>query len=562
LRSFADFSQLDLTTAVNKFHDLKELSGSSISLAEGMMSAYLFVISHWENITSGDWTCLLLGKNTAKKFEAEVQLLKQQYVFIASGRLEELSERYGRNEKTFNLALQKCIKEGDTLSKQATSSNQKIALQRYISDLREIETNVYLMRAGSPDRQQPFGLLLSGPSKTGKSTLVNQLCAVIIDEYGSEYENGMVTTANIEERFESTVEPTHKIIVCDDVANNSNAKPNFDRVLNYVNTVPRSLEKASVEEKGKKYPMNDACIVTTNVPHLNAVHHSNCPESILRRFGLHVDVEIAPEFRTPAGGIVDMDETRFDVYELTVKRFSHIDETCPKDSCVVYDVVPFEEWNPTTDHKNDIAQFLQFLRKEVRAHIVRQKKRAVVQRELRDGGLCEACKNPCVVCACETPQAENLSDVMALATNQLWDVRNIVSSYGLTASSNMKSLYFTIQFYLYLVSHRNYYRNVVYGSCLFFFMTCIVAVLIGSPICVASVLIWAPALLFYLRKSAIAEVDQILSARADALSSICLTTKDYCKRYAKHAVIIVSTIYFMYTLYNRIRRVARTRHPI
>lgn len=73
----------------------------------------------------------------------------------------------------------------------------------------------------------------------------------------------------------------------------------------------------------------------------------------------------------------------------------------------------------------------------------------------------------------------------------------------------------------------------------------------GSTSFIIIALVGLPLLFYYLRRKALQEVDEILSIRRDALSSICLSTKDYCRRYAKHAVVIVSTLYFMYKLYNR-----------
>jgi hypothetical protein len=95
-------------------------------------------------------------------------------------------------------------------------------------------------------------------------------------------ERGQVVFTNISERYESTILPNHKIICADDVANNKNEKPNYDRILNYVNTVPRPLEKADVKEKGIYYPGNDALMVTTNDATLRVLECSSCPESILR----------------------------------------------------------------------------------------------------------------------------------------------------------------------------------------------------------------------------------------------------------------------------------------
>jgi hypothetical protein len=420
------FESFDMKTISAKWKDWQKVGDSAADIFGMMNDAYLFVVLHWKSLVTGDWSPLFLGKQEAKDFEAEVLSLGQQFEVVMSGRLDELKERYKRTEEQFESSLASCIKRGEKLAAIASSVQQKMSIARFLEGLTKKQSAYYALKTDAPTREEPYGLKLWGASGVGKSTLLNFINRALLDAYDHDHTNkGLITAANIYEAFESNVEPQHKIINCDDVGNNPNQKANFDYILNYINTTPRPLKKAGVEEKGKKFPMNDACVVTCNPEDMGA--ESNCLESIFRRFRLHAQVKIRPEFQNGSGGVIDLPNMRFDIYEFVLKRFSHVQYTEEiedddgnvqtidlRKPITIYKTIPRDEWQKSGDIADDFKFFIRFLVEDVKHHRVNQKNKAAFQKELSDMKFCDTCKNPKLLCLCSHDQcveAENFDPI-------------------------------------------------------------------------------------------------------------------------------------------------------
>lgn len=367
-----------------------------------------FVFGHWKNILTGDWKVLFFGKDAAKSFETEVRVLENAFVFAISNQEVELQDRYGMTLSQFEARLSDAIKKAEKMAAVCTSMQQKMAISNYVKTLMQKQTDWYARLADAPNREEPYGIKLSGPSSCGKSYISRMLSKIILQAY-SEDPNGKgnIVLTNIMEKYESTIKPSHKIIICDDVANSKNEKPNYDRLLNYVNTVPRPLEKADVTEKGKKYPGNVGLLVNTNVDDLASAVHSNCASSILRRFVLHVEINVRPEFQNAYGGLKPLSETRYDVYSLILKRFDHIAE----DGSVVWDIIPRDIWNQSGDEDKDFHYLCAFLASDVRKHRIAQANKKNAQEDFENAKFCETCHVPELVCVCRS--GESISELTA-----------------------------------------------------------------------------------------------------------------------------------------------------
>lgn len=536
-KGFASYDQLDLKTAFSKFDSLKVLANGGKTVLDGLVESYLFVVKNWDCIISGDWSCFLLGKDEAVDFEKRVQELQQAGSLLMRGRVTELKDLYSLDEESLLVALKLCIKKGDALTKRTTSSNAKLALQRYMTTLRSLETDLYLLKNEAPSRPEPFGLKLHGPSKCGKSQLVTLISQVIASANNRDFDPSDTVYSNINERFESNVMPNHKLIVCDDVANNAQETPNYDRVLNYVNVVPRPLEKAGVEEKGKLFPCNDSLIVTTNVDDLRATKASACAESILRRFKLHVDVAIRPEFRNEFGGLIDLPELNLSVYELTLKRFSHIEVG----NKVVWDILSHDEWNPTGDHSQDVNYFLKFLRKDILAHKKARESMRRSQEAIVNCGQCDSCHLPTIVCICNSDSNEDavaqsvFSDVIATSTENLLDVKSVISG-KFSSLWNTSSRLMTLSYVVFLWKTENVLKALLTG-----WLSSLVLMSIFS-LNIFFAFVSGVFILFCARFYVLKSLNERISKRRDQFSAAVLTTKAYCAQYAPHAFACVAVV--------------------
>jgi hypothetical protein len=76
---------LDFDTICTKFKEFRDKLPDLSDVVEMAFEAYKFVTGNWENICSGDWSKLLLGRDETKIFELEVRELEQAYNFVLSG---------------------------------------------------------------------------------------------------------------------------------------------------------------------------------------------------------------------------------------------------------------------------------------------------------------------------------------------------------------------------------------------------------------------------------------------------------------------------------------------
>lgn len=443
-KTFCDYDTLDFDTLWKKYVLFKTHLPQCKDLVDNCFSGFSFIMGNWESIRSGVWPKFGLGKAAAVDFETEVRVLEQAYTFVASGQNIELYNLFKMDLDGFEKNLQRVITKGKDMIHSLTSAQQRICVSNFITRLMSIQASFWQSKANAPHKLEAYALKLSGPSSCGKSTMLRVISRIFLEAYGHNVKDrGQIVFTNIEERYESTIEPSHKIIIADDVANNANSKPNYDRLLNYVNTIPRPLEKADVDKKGKFFPANDVLIVTTNDITLRAPDCSVCPESILRRFTLDVVVSIKPEYKNAFGGLKNLEGLDFNVYDLELRKFSHIsiDKKTNK-PLIHWDVLNRADWVKT--NCSDFVSLCSYVREDVFRHLQRQKSKLEVQHALEDCSTCQVCELPKIVCSCcplkDIPQAEFLGfqgALQFLTTRELWSLRSLlVGGYDQLLSLN------------------------------------------------------------------------------------------------------------------------------
>jgi hypothetical protein len=539
-RKLVSFESIDFKIVHAKFNDFKSLIPECQDIINLFFQGYEFITGNWKHIVTGDWSKLSLGKEESRSLETEVRVLETAYNYVVANQEIALKEHYDMTPDQYETRMTKALKKAENLMTQCTSIQQKLCISQFIKSLTEKQHNLWARKADAPTKEQAWAVKLSGPSNCGKSTMVNLLCKTILNAYGHDPKNnGLTVITNIDERYESSIKPSHKVIIADDVANNANSKPNYDRILNYVNTVPRALEKAGVTDKGNQYPCNDALIVTTNVESLRAEECSACPESILRRFNLDVEVHIKPQFATDYGGLKIQDDIRFDVYNLILKRFSSYDR---ESGLILWDIIPRLVWNPA--NRDDFPALCRFVASDIAAHKVRQQKQSEMQESLRECAFCEVCQVPQIVCTC-CPMAETQSLATMwneYSTNELWRARRTLTSI----SSFFTDCYKNTLFWQRIFRDRVFITNLI---CLFI-TSSFIGLFVGRrcmQLTTVSIIIFG--ILYY--KQLILEIDTELQRRSDRLSSLCEDLNDHLrnnslKYFAGGAVIF--TLYGFYKI--------------
>lgn len=546
-----NIEQIDFASVIKKFKEMKAFWPKVKDVADMMFQSIRFVFGSWDKILAGDFSFLFLGKSEAQEFEIEVRLLEQAFPLVQAMQEIELRTLYNMTISEYEQRVDRALKKARSMIARCSSVQQKMSISNFIRNLSSIQGGLFARIADAPVSEQAYAIKLAGPSSCGKSTLVNLLSQTLLSAYGlNPSDKGQLVFTNIEERFESTIKPSHKIICADDVANNANTKPNYDRVLNYVNSVPRPLEKAGVDEKGILYPGNVAFICTTNDEEIKAMECSVCPESILRRFTLDVTVQIKEEYRTEYGGLKPQEGMNLSVYNLILKRFSHIERHDGKPPIVVWDVIPREEWNTMGDDDHDIHAACQFIARDVQRHRAAQKKIMETQKQLANGEFCAVCRTPQVLCTCEEcAQAELGNFLTSLSTAQLWDLRVNLNLREMAWNNATKML-----MYKAIWCERKAITRIamgIIGSLLF-------ASILSVNIARLLLVIWS--VLGYRKYTTIVDnVNNELNRRADRLSAVCHTVEEHLNNNVRKYFAIGGALLALYGFYRAVRPMIRTQ---
>lgn len=561
------FEAIDLNMVISMYKKFRASLPEIQDLVEMSFSAYEFILGNWEHIRSGDWSCLFLGRDETQEFEMEVRLLEQAYTLVLSHRDVELLDNYNMDRDSFMNRLDQAIKKAKTLISRCTSVQQKMSVSNFIKTLTEKQSQIYASLADAPRKLEAYSVKFSGPSSCGKSTLLDICSKVLLNVYGHDSsQRGQIVFTNISEKFESTIMPSHKIICADDVANNANDKPNYDRILNYVNTVPRPLEKADSKEKGIYYPGNDVFFATTNDETLRAMECSSCPESILRRFALDVKVEIKSEFRNKFGGLDTGGKLRYDVYHLTLRRFSHIEQVTEnsdesfdslieyspvkKGQRVVWKIIPRDEWIGKDDNgEQDFHYLMRFLAKDSQRHIQAQKEKALAQKELDECKFCTNCHCPKMVCLCKLEtQAGNFWQ--AFSTQELWDVRAALDG----SRGAIYNIYYSSAYYAKLFKYRKTILRLGLGCLGSIFMGAIFSPYLAQLLLVLHIYY---GLMFY--ASMKKELDDEIQKRQDRLSCLCTTVHEHLRSNMRKYFAVGASIIMLYETYKVLKPFIRSQ---
>lgn len=318
-----DFDISNLPKVVDKMRDILRSGGD---LVECILGAYDWITTNFYDFIKGDFSAFFFGKAETGAFESRVSKVKRIYPIVASGSCDILKEEYGHTYSSYDLEVANLVVLGDRMMVKAKSV-QRPALKRMIDELREIQVDRRMKQSLTQTKISSMGVCFVGPSGVGKSLLMDSTSRTLICAAGEVPTSEKIVTGQMSDKFDSNELPHHLSIQYDDVANNSQNE-NFDKLLNAVNSQSRPFLKAGVEDKGIMFPGNVACVISTNVPGLNA-KKSNCPDSIARRF-LHIHTSIKPSVvkevcvpgtkrvdpvRASVNGSARMDIWKFDVYE-------------------------------------------------------------------------------------------------------------------------------------------------------------------------------------------------------------------------------------------------------
>lgn len=345
----------------------------------------------------------------------------------------------------------------------SVSDFERSKLKGLLGDLHILRGNDITRLSAQRDRPSPFGILLSGGSSLGKSTLITYLFQYYAALHKLSSESTSKYTRNGAEKHWNGFSTSQWCIVLDDVAAISDRLGTMDTSLQEIicimNNVAFVPEQAALEDKGKTPVLSELVIASTNTPHLNAQSYFSCPLAVQRRLPWVVKIVVKEAFAT--NGMLDytkchvIDGVYQDWWDFEVCRVVPASESIKKQVGKLQSIKVF----------TSTGAFLQWFGRETLNHKIVQNSIGAQEKVTRNVAVCDQCLAPQYVpvrvgsCMCPhimvpqsleyTTAAVDLNETTTLATANF--LRSVASP-GLWTREDTWDLWYTFGVLLFTVS--------------------------------------------------------------------------------------------------------------
>lgn len=261
-------------------------------------------------------------------------------------------------------------------------------------------------------REAPFCVLFTGDSSVGKTCIASGVGRYLAGVGGYDNHPDNCYSMNEQDKFMSGIATHHTVIRIDDIAQVRSEKATecpIEKIILLNNNQPMPATVAEAEKKGQIMLDPRVVTATTNVEDLDASLWVNAPEAILRRFNVHIEQIVRPEYR-------EDDSARLDSRK--IREFGS--EMFPDYGLYrVYKWVPEEKGGSTKMDKRvkqsfvkkyffaedkwlSIKELLEFLRVEALDHFEGQRAFVSGQRANDEFAICSTCQMPEQFCSCDS----------------------------------------------------------------------------------------------------------------------------------------------------------------
>jgi hypothetical protein len=197
------------------------------------------------------------GKNGL--FEEDYTYVTSHNVLIDTGAINTEEDI-----KSFDLKLQRAI---DTCNSMIGANSER---SYYTPKLRELKVLQAKRIASQKDfiRMKPYGILLTGGSSVGKSSIANALTRYVLSVNGFPSSANSVVVLNEADKFQSEFRTYHTGVILDDLCNSTvdttDGNPLL-KVIQFINNSPQSALNPNAEMKGNVMIEPRVVLATTNV---------------------------------------------------------------------------------------------------------------------------------------------------------------------------------------------------------------------------------------------------------------------------------------------------------
>lgn len=243
------------------------------------------------------WTPLLAQDDSVKTLDGNMAHIKAAKPYYFQGTYEQVFKEH---------PMKYVFKVTDTLvcvqrAHKKCKGPEAAILTRYMFELIAIKAEVEEALTRPTTRVSPFAVKLVGTTGTGKTSLTNKLACDVLRMMDLPHDQQYIAWINSSDQYMSTVFNHTLGYIMDDVANTKVEVAKVDEIrpiIDIVNNAKVFVNKAALEDKGKVTINARVFIASTNQADLQAPKVSIEPTAALRRFNMHITVEVAKEFST------------------------------------------------------------------------------------------------------------------------------------------------------------------------------------------------------------------------------------------------------------------------
>lgn len=255
-----------------------------------------------------DWRVFLRNENEIIKFTKDSLELTETWKSFP------LMEVAPDTIADFLKKVEDQIKKGIELSSVVKLSARE-PFHKCVLGLRQLRLEIIAASRTCNSRTAPFSVMIFGPPKIGKSSIIDILTAqfrvsnpkkMVMPESPDLAPDG-VYTRTLKEPYWSGWQSWFWCTLFDDLGQTNPRVPEFALEINELIQVNNNVNffppMASVEQKGVVFVAPQLLIATTNNKGLNAYHAVTCPSAVLRRLPFIITPKVKPEFLGPDGGL-------------------------------------------------------------------------------------------------------------------------------------------------------------------------------------------------------------------------------------------------------------------
>lgn len=317
----------------------------SFDFFEMVFDTLLFFVERgYAAVKEGDLSLLFHSDKQAAHIDLEYSSIVAALPLLEAGRLDDLPGEFV-NDQDYDYRLEQLILDITTAVRNIKDGPPRTVLTNKLVVLKKVRTTLVMAQKQAPIREKPYGVAIFGGSGVGKSTINAVLMKIVLAANNYPSTKEYVVTLNDNDKFQSEYKGCHTGVTMDDHGNTKSehyTESPCNKIIDFLNNVQKAALNPNVELKGNIMIRPKVVTLTTNVKTLLANTFSNEPASILRRFNVHLDVRLKPEYVDPeTGGLNSAMITTFipdawfiDVQRVMIKRGGTSTSASSKDTYI------------------------------------------------------------------------------------------------------------------------------------------------------------------------------------------------------------------------------------